>query len=379
MGIKGDGLVHGDAIWEIDPAYVLLRDDFLALNPQGGANGSSFTSQVPWYAVSSGSVSYRTNEPPYLGAVALSNSASINNSSFLLLNSFNGAGIIDSGGWPLLDYPSWKYVCNFMLQRGGTTVPAGQAPVFSMTKVSLYVGLGNWQPNGALVANQQPRPPVFCGLRFDTDPTAPAISDSQFVFEAVCNSASMLSLTRQNTQGNTFATGIVPAELVPYRLEIVCTVVGTVVMTLSVNGSPQSTATLTVPQYVNSPTLEYMSVNGYGAINFTSIGAAPCASGSLVTCTGLPTAFNGVKKAVIVAAGTTWFNFLLAGTVGQTAASGTATMNPALFPFISIGNSSQAAPVANQNGLVVDSVSFVWNPGVGGGTGTPNPTKSRFF
>src|SRR5260370_5135150 len=35
----GDGLVHGDTIWDSDPAYTILRDDFIAGNATSGTIG----------------------------------------------------------------------------------------------------------------------------------------------------------------------------------------------------------------------------------------------------------------------------------------------------------------------------------------------------
>src|SRR4029077_14245652 len=47
----GDGLIHGDAIWEIDPAYVYIRDDFQSLNLAGIT--SNFSSEYAWDVTSS--------------------------------------------------------------------------------------------------------------------------------------------------------------------------------------------------------------------------------------------------------------------------------------------------------------------------------------
>ena len=376
-----DGLIHGDAIWETDSAYVMLRDDFLSVTPQTPVTGTPLQSKEQWYFVSSGSAFLVTPgyAAPGLGGVFLANNATVNNSSFLVLNAFNGSAVPNNTGWALLDLPSWQYEVIFMLQRAGVTVPATQAPTFSMTQVSLYVGLGNWQPDATFVSTQQPRPPVFCGVRFDTDTTAPSIADTQFVFECVCNSASVGSLTRTNVQGHTFSTGIIPAEFTPYRLKIVCTTVGTVTMTLT-GGGVTATATLNVPQFTNSPGNEYLSQNGYGALNFNGASGAPCAAGTQLVATGFPVGFNGTHTIVAVYSGGGWANFLLAGTVGQSLANpSTLTCNPSLFPLLAIGNSSQTGAVAGQNGLLVDFVSFVWNPGVGNGTGKSNITKARYW
>ena len=55
------------------------------------------------------------------------------------------------------------------------------------------------------------------------------------------------------------------------------------------------------------------------------------------------------------------------------------TVYPAMVPFVSFGNDSQATPVAGTKGLGIDYFGFVWNPGVGGGTGTPNSLLARYF
>jgi hypothetical protein len=47
---------------------------------------------------------------------------------------------------------------------------------------------------------------------------------------------------------------------------------------------------------------------------------------------------------------------------------------------LSFGNTNQnPTPVANRNGFWLDYFSFIWNPGVNGGTGTANANKSRYF
>jgi hypothetical protein len=52
---------------------------------------------------------------------------------------------------------------------------------------------------------------------------------------------------------------------------------------------------------------------------------------------------------------------------------------PAMLPYLAFGNDSSASPVQNSKALAVDFFGFAWNPAVGGGTGTPNPAKARYW
>ncbi len=62
-----DGLIHGDAVWEHDSAYVEIRDDFTTgTNSIGAVSG---TGELGWFFGNSASTSgnYISNAPPNIG------------------------------------------------------------------------------------------------------------------------------------------------------------------------------------------------------------------------------------------------------------------------------------------------------------------------
>ena len=67
--------------------------------------------------------------------------------------------------------------------------------------------------------------------------------------------------------------------------------------------------------------------------------------------------------------------------LGFTSLNAGATLSgyPGLYPSVWMGNDSEASPTSDSMEMDVDKIRFVWNPGVGGGTATPNPTKDRYF
>src|SRR5579859_336716 len=66
----GDGLVHGDPIWEHDSAYIELRDDFTF----GNNIGNSFVGELGWnVTVASGTAQMLSGGFPNIGQVELWN------------------------------------------------------------------------------------------------------------------------------------------------------------------------------------------------------------------------------------------------------------------------------------------------------------------
>jgi len=224
-------------------------------------------------------------------------------------------------------------------------------------------------------------------LRYDTDTTAPSIGDTTFHFEVVANPNAAAAANRNNTQGTTFDTGVVPTSGAFYRLDIQCTAAG--VVTMSLNGS--------TPQTFNIPaiTVGGTGSSSTGQLNNNLVAMSPpsfagssdnqllCA-GSKVAISGITTAaytfLNGSTVVLYDSTGTTYkFPFTHAN-------QGFATINdakyvgfPAVTPIFSFGNDTQAAPTNAIAGFLIDYFSLMWNPGVGGGTGTPDKTKARYF
>jgi hypothetical protein len=375
----GDGLIHGDAIWEIDPAYVWIRDDFTMMS--FASSGTLLTSEGAWIFSGTVNAVHDSGGYPNAGNLVIPNNATANSVSYLSPGT-STSSTFATGYWPLLDYPSWKMVWNFTLGRlynfNGGSIPVSG---FSLAQTSLYIGIGCTPLNNPpTIGSATGRPPFFIGLRFDTDTTAPAISDTQFVFEAVSNNA--ISGSRVNTQGGTFATGITPTEGVNYRLELLCTAAGSVKVTLFTGAASVST-TFTMPLWTTAANTNnsYSSTGGIGLVN-TFVGVStfnsPVGKGSVFTVSGTSTPFDGTHTAIGVANGNI-INYFKSSSGSSSGASSTVNGNPAMVPWVSFGNDTTASPTANSKVLFVDFFSFVWNPGVGGGMRTPNSLLSRYF
>ena len=387
-----DGLIHGDAIWETDSAYVFFRDDFMSVTGNISGHGIG---ELGWEL--SGNVGGFSTPSNLKGLTVLNtgefswSNTTTNNSNpsqgigALSLGTFNigpSQPATDVMAWPLLAFPSWKATFIWRFHRT-IEIPSGIAPNFSQK--SIYIGLAN---NVDLPTNGWSRPPIFIGARYDTDTTAPAISDTTIKLESVQNALPTGSTpTRDNTQGTVFDTGITPAEDVYYRLDIICTVAGTV--TMSINGAAPQTFTL--PKIVitaGSANTAVRANNGEALLQFGTIGGLfvthPFGPGVPVTVAGTGTSptldgnYN-TNQTYIASTINDRISYLFAPTVGLATPVGwTVTGFASLIPVILFGNDTQAAPV-NDNMICIDYFSFVWNPGVGAGTGTPDPTKSRYF
>lgn len=370
----GDGLVHGDSIWEIDSAYVSLRDDFLGWF----TTSSALLSESAWGI---GGPNGGTPQPfslgfPSAGAVQIPNSSTANGfDCFMPYQQFANAS--GNAAWALLEYPNWKFVYNFIFQRACTSTIASNPIAFSMAQTSCYIGLASSPAVSSGFSNAPaPRPPVFIGLRYDTDTTAPSIGDTEFVFEVVVNDTSVA--TRNNTQGTVVSTGISPVEGQEYRLEILSTTVGQVQMTFFYD-TGSVTSTFTVPQWSwnnGGGNLEFETAHGWGVADAVST-SAPFSAGSKFTISGTGTVFDGSWVASNVDP-SSQISFPLAGSTSSVHAA-TIEGYPALSLYLAFGNDTEAVPTAKSKSIIIDFLSFVWNPGVGGGTGTPNANDARYW
>jgi hypothetical protein len=222
--------------------------------------------------------------------------------------------------------------------------------------------------------------------------TTPAISDTTMKLEAVTDPFFNLVVGRNNTQGTVVDTGIVPTEDVYYRLDIICTTAGQVSM--SINGAVPST--FTIPKYtINSSGPgpdSVVGLKGQAALTFGSL-----YSGKSITHPfgpGEPILVSGMTGPQVTLNGN-WVDNNVADTFSDSrvvhfkytgvnvsqASPGNWSVQgyPSLLPIFMFGNDTQDSPASADARICVDYFSFVWNPGVGGGTGTPDPTKSRYF
>lgn len=387
----GDGLIHGDPISVIDPAFDSWRDDFRFGNSSISVGGGSSIGEMKWDATggSGATTTVQQGPPANPGCFSIaSGTVNPNYSAIFTPIASQVAGTGTSGAQqvsrPLLDYPNWKLEFVFgtpIARTGQTTSP------FPFTKTQFYCGLAT--ANNASVFNvnngTNARPPYFIGLRYDTDTTAPAISDTTFKFELVSNLN--VGSVRNNTQGTVVDTLLAPVEGVFYRLEILYFASNKLTLTLSGNGSTFSHTFTSIPttSSVGNVNITFIRGAGIGEFNQSAVGGTGSnvtfAIGSIVTIANAPqTFYNGT----FTLSATSSFNgssyaFPLAGAndVSSATASTTITGFPGLITYYAFGNDTQAAPVNKI--MFLDYIAFVKNPGVGGGTAIPDPTKSRYF
>lgn len=376
-----DGMIHGDVTWYLDPAFLLLRDDFIMPSIDDSLPLGTFTSELSWLGIDgSGGESqfFKSSAIPNAGLLFLGANASINTTSFLFPHL--GTNSLQQYGWPLFDYPGWKLVWVFGVSRKGAgTVPGA----FDWSHVSAYIGFGSW-PGQTSSTPGTPRPSFFAGLRYDTDTTAPAISDNQFVFEYVAQTpVAAGNPVRNNTQGTTQATGIAATEGKFYRFEMTYLADGQLLYSLS-DGTTTFTKTFTITRKVLAPTATVAVSNGMAVYTSPGTVEVPWSAGSKIVLsgiTGTTSTLNGtwvLMPANLQNSSAEWITSVTPFGA-QNATNGSTAFYPALVPFVAFGNSSEAGPVTKTKGILVDFFSFAWNPGINGGVGTPNVNKSRYW
>ena len=220
-----------------------------------------------------------------------------------------------------------------------------------------------------------------------TGPTPP--NDTYYTFEQVQNLIpDGQSGYRNNQQGQTFVTNVKPAAGVYHRLDMTCTTAGKVTLTL--DGSSVNTVTFTVPKDSITVTGAVEGDNnGNGCYTLTwnnSTGTVGKQSdwgpGSVITVSGFPSGapaqFNGTFT-IQRAGGPTTFYIETSGS-SELSTGNTVTMvgYPAYTPMFWGGNDDTASPADNIS-FFIDFFSFVWNPGLFGGSEAPTITKPRYW
>ncbi|SRR6266446_2708161 len=376
----GDGLVHGDAVWEYDGAYTILRDDFIFGNLTSGTLGD-----LGWTLGTGNTVQGLKNDVfPYVGQLQFGpGTASANVGGGIVLPSAQGGTALNTwwtnAMWPLLDYPGWKLTWIFTIRRSLSANPTSTA--FDATKLSVYVGLGNNGPNLFSV-----RPASFIGVRFDTDTSAPSIADTTYVLEATFNGINSTSTTRDNnqgTRGGTHNTGVSVVENAYHRLEIKCVTAGQVIVSFDgVATTFTVTQTSNVRGTSNNITVGdgFTLFSGVPTIFTTSDGYSGAAPGTIFTVSGLTggiVADNGTYACAGVTSPDSLEvqQSLTAGIPGGTY---TVTNFPALTPLAWITNDSTGGATNTSRSLAVDYFSFVWNKGLAGAA-TPSSSNPRYW
>ena len=221
---------------------------------------------------------------------------------------------------------------------------------------------------------------------------ANALSDSHFVLEVVNNlqiNTSAATAFRVNNQGITSDTGITPTQGTWYRLSIKCNAAGTLIITLS-GGGQTATMTASMPQntldFSKGSNVTIGSFNKSTRISWSPVYALPqfvVAPGSKITIANVVSAsYTFVNGSWVVShsGSNALVDFFTNNSVGNaTVAAGNMTGYPAVIPIVTLNNDSQASPTAGSKAVFVDYFSYIWNPGVNGGTGTPNSGLARYW
>lgn len=388
-----DGLIHGDAIWEIDPAYVLYRDDFGTAGITNGAIGQLGWNIQSVIAAPTLVINGAVGGFPNFGVLAMTpDTSAAGHGGVLTMTPLgglaNGAGILNTAWMPLLDHPNWQMDFVFCFAQ---FYPYNSPNAFTMANTSAYIGLGDLGIGGAV-----PRPYSFVGVRFDTDTTAPSIGDTTFVLEASLNAqqGSGTRFNNQGTNGGTFVSSITPAAGVWYRLTIQSTTFATVIITLSGGGQttgPQ-TFTLSPPAYTNTGNTSAL-LNNFSTSGVMGVASLPSpttnvngyvtpAPGSIVTLSNFSggSAFANGTYSVLGVLGLGQFSVKSPALNSSTPGSAYfLSCYPGVTPIASLCNDSTGGTDPQWRQLMVDFFSLVWNPGVGGRTATPQPNLARYF
>lgn len=358
-------IVDGDPIWEIDSAYVLLRDDFNVNRSQDVSVGE--IGDLAWnLGGTTGTIQYNwSNTPPHLGAIAWLNGASASNSGCLW---GPGAGSDSTGyinSFSLLSSPGWKYVHVFQFAPKGTSSQVAA----SFADKSFYLGLTG-DLSDTDISTSASRPRIFIGLRYDTDTSSPSIGDTTFNFEVVEN-VLVGAYSRNNTQGTVVNTNITPTAGVWYRLEILCVSAGSVTLSIWGSDGSFSSSSFTVSQYsltVGSNVASIANGNGIAELSLSST-FHPWNSGAPITISGLtgtPAILNGAALINLPNLSSTVLNWIntKGNITDQNVSTVTVVGYPCLVPCIRWGNSSTGSPASNTY-FVYDFFGFVWNsPGL---------------
>ena len=363
LNITGSGVSYGPGTGQVSITSAelpTLIDNFTNFS---AALTGNFVSQLPWEMVELSAFQQSINPSKInsVGGLGFSGTATASQVNFLVHGLGSAAswvnGITDS--WSLFDNPGWTLSWTFTVGRPYLFTQSRLPAAFSWSKVSFYIGLGNYPSITTPTTTTVPRPPYFVGLRYDTDTTSPSIGDTQFVFEAVANSTWTTTRAALNPQGNTSATGIAATEGTTYTFTMSSTTAGSVTMTLS-NGTANYTATLAVPQFSASTNGAYIA-NGIGELAWTSLGGVPAGPGTQMIisgATGSYASFNGTQTILGGGGAGTFADIALAGSAGFGAAVMTTKCYPSVLPYMTFGNDSEVGPTADSKAVVVNQFTF---------------------
>jgi hypothetical protein len=373
LNLSGTGVSYGPNPGEVlfvGAVQYTLKDNF-AYCPQeavnfGAANvPAAFIGQLGWaLAGFTGNEGGQYGGPlAHYGQFGWSNDEFAQDAGWLLLNQSNGQ---NNSGFSCNGFASAEAsgsVFTYIFK-----IDANVNLTFNPLQKSIYVGLVSpidgspgftTYSQGSTVS----RPNYFIGARFDTSTTSPSINDAFFTLEVVANPVFTTNppFSRNNAQGATFVTTIVPTAGVWHTLTIGFS--GTNV-TINLDGQTFTTAIPTVT--VSGSVGGYCTGQGLARVDWTPASTAlpvgPWGVGSQLTIAGFTGAFvglNGVQALTLIDSGSfAWFNSAL-GNIGSQSDTVTLTGYPAFLPCAMFGNDDTASPGGPDMMFFMDDFSLI--------------------
>jgi hypothetical protein len=205
-----DGLIHGQLPWESDPAYVLMRDDFMTYSPWATtASAQSNTwGDLGWGIFPSSlqvdQLGNHGGAPGHIGQVGWQNNGTANGFGALAISTtpvYTSTPGLLPFSMALLENPGWRLSWVF---KFGAPYRVSSA-AFGTTKKSFYIGLcGPVSAATNFSGGGSPRPNTFIGLRYDTSTTPGTITLSAAANASGGNTSYTISPAIPSSQANAY-------------------------------------------------------------------------------------------------------------------------------------------------------------------------------
>ena len=194
----GDGLTHLEpnisaGSWESDPAYIILRDDFIGFFDNLGLPQPPTIGQLGWAQLNGASGGGGLRGASYytagnMGILKMSSNSSTAGVGTSVMLSPSDTSATATQGFPLTYVGGWQAEFVFRYPKFISAAVSNPA-----TKLRLYIGFASSPTVAETSTIFAPRPASFIGLRYDTDPNVWTLS-------AAANALVEILFTRGHSQ-----------------------------------------------------------------------------------------------------------------------------------------------------------------------------------
>ena len=177
----GDGLTHLEpnisaGSWESDPAYIILRDDFIGFFDNLGLPQPPTIGQLGWAQLNGASGGGGLRGASYytagnMGILKMSSNSSTAGVGTSVMLSPSDTSATATQGFPLTYVGGWQAEFVFRYPKFISAAVSNPA-----TKLRLYIGFASSPTVAETSTIFAPRPASFIGLRYDTDPNVWTLS-----------------------------------------------------------------------------------------------------------------------------------------------------------------------------------------------------------